>query len=142
MEQLGSINRLENMDFPGSTDSELNISAHKFKLQSVNMTVFSKQIQLRRCDYSQWRIQLDQDGGLPDKYDKKRNVEDYVFFFYYIQNKQLLQQSMHSFALVKYFVNYSVCAFLFSNNKYLLSTINNSWASLVALAVNNPPANA
>ena len=25
-------------------------------------------------------------GGLPDKYDKKRNVEDYVFF-YYIQNK-------------------------------------------------------
>lgn len=80
MEQLGSINRLENMDFPGSTDSELNISAHKFKLQSVNMTVFSKQIQLRRCDYSQWRIQFDQDGGLPDKYDKKRNVEDYVFF--------------------------------------------------------------
>ena len=72
MEQLGSINRLENMDFPGSTDSELNISAHKFKLQSVNMTVFSKQIQ--------WRIQFDQDGGLPDKYDKKRNVEDYVFF--------------------------------------------------------------
>ena len=140
MEQLGSINRLENTDFPGSTNSELNISAHEFKLQSVNMTVFSKQIQLR-CDYSQWRIQFDQDRALPDKQDKKRNVEDYVFF-YYIQTKQLLQQLIHSFALVKYFVNYSAFTFLFSNNKYLLSTTNNSWVSLVALVVNNPPANA
>ena len=140
MEQLGSINRLENTDFPGSTNSELNISAHEFKLQSVSMTVFSKQIQLR-CDYSQWRIQFDQDRGLPDKYDKKRNVEDYVFF-YYIQTKQFLQQLIHSFALVKYFVNYSAFTFLFSNNKYLLNTTNNSWVSLVALVVNNPPANA
>lgn len=72
-------------DFPGSTDSELNISAHEFKLQSVNMTVFSKQIQLRRCDHSQWRLQFDQDGGLPGKYDKKRNNEDYVFFLLYTE---------------------------------------------------------